>query len=153
MLHKLISSTQLSAPFHFIIYGIVWTKILLEIIMGPVDNSESNSSGTNSKWTDRERVLMLCSRGSLARTRHLVNDLKRLMPHVHGESKYGKNGRMADDLNEMCELSNCTKCLYFESRKGRDVYLVRPEWRDIHEFDKLKFAWIPSRIYLQRKMQ
>jgi ribosome biogenesis protein BRX1 len=77
-----------------------------------------------SKWTDRERVLLLCSRGSLVRTRHLVNDLKRLMPHVHPESKYGKRGKMADDLNEMCELSNCSKCLYFESRKGRDVYMV-----------------------------
>lgn len=30
---------------------------------------------------------------------------------------------MADDLNEMCELANCTSCLYLESRKGMDVYL------------------------------
>jgi ribosome biogenesis protein BRX1 len=85
---------------------------------------EQQEKPDKSKWTDRERVLLLCSRGSLPRTRHLVNDLKRLMPHTHSESKYGKNGNMADDLNEMCELSNCTKCLYFESRKGRDVYLV-----------------------------
>ncbi|KAL7073417.1 hypothetical protein ACQ4LE_007424 [Meloidogyne hapla] len=78
---------------------------------------------TNKKWTDRERVLLLCSRGSVARTRHLVNDLKRLMPHVRSEAKYGKSKSMADDLNEMSELANCTKCLYFESRKGRDVYM------------------------------
>lgn len=45
------------------------------------------------------------------------------MPHVHSESKYGKNGNLADDLNEMGELSNCSKCLYLESRKGRDVYM------------------------------
>uniref|UniRef100_A0A183CCV6 Ribosome biogenesis protein BRX1 homolog n=1 Tax=Globodera pallida TaxID=36090 RepID=A0A183CCV6_GLOPA len=83
----------------------------------------SKHSSINSKWVDRERVMLLCSRGSLARTRHLVNDLKKLMPNAHGESKYGKNGNMAEDLNEMCELANCTKCLYFESRKGRDIYL------------------------------
>uniref|UniRef100_A0A915M2M4 Ribosome biogenesis protein BRX1 homolog n=1 Tax=Meloidogyne javanica TaxID=6303 RepID=A0A915M2M4_MELJA len=77
----------------------------------------------NKKWTDRERVLLLCSRGSVARTRHLINDLKRLMPHIRSEAKYGKSKSMADDLNEMSELANCTKCLYFESRKGRDVYL------------------------------
>jgi ribosome biogenesis protein BRX1 len=85
---------------------------------------EETDKQNQSKWTDRERVLLLCSRGSVARTRHLVNDLQRLMPHVRMESKYGKNGNMADDLNEMCELSNCTKCIYFESRKGRDVYMV-----------------------------
>jgi ribosome biogenesis protein BRX1 len=74
------------------------------------------------KWTDRERVLLLCSRGSLARTRHLINDLKRLMPHVRSEAKFDKKSKL-EDLNEMCELANCTKCLYFESRKGRDTYL------------------------------
>lgn len=86
---------------------------------------DSSIAATNLKWTDRERVMLLCSRGSLVRTRHLLNDLKRMLPHSHGESKYGKNGNIADDLNEMCELSNCSKCMYFESRKGRDVYLVR----------------------------
>jgi len=47
------------------------------------------------------------------------------MPHIRSEAKYGKSKSMADDLNEMSELANCTKCLYFESRKGRDVYLVK----------------------------
>jgi len=65
---------------------------------------------------------MLCSRGSLARTRHLLADWKRLMPHVHGEAKFEKAANM-DQLNEMAELANCSKCIYFESRKRQDVYM------------------------------
>lgn len=74
------------------------------------------------KWTDRERVLLLCSRGSTARTRHLINDLKSLMPHVHCESKFEK-GKELKNLNEIGELANCTKCVYFENRKHRDLYM------------------------------
>nr|CAD2185143.1 unnamed protein product [Meloidogyne enterolobii] len=87
------------------------------------DEDSNDSEDEESSMKDRERVLLLCSRGSVARTRHLINDLKRLMPHIRSEAKYGKSKSMADDLNEMSELANCTKCLYFESRKGRDVYL------------------------------
>uniref|UniRef100_A0A915EKF9 Ribosome biogenesis protein BRX1 homolog n=1 Tax=Ditylenchus dipsaci TaxID=166011 RepID=A0A915EKF9_9BILA len=75
-----------------------------------------------AEWTDRERVLLLCSRGCLARTRHLMNDLKRLMPHVHSEAKFEK-GKGLENLNEIGELANCSKCIYLESRKGRDVYM------------------------------
>ena len=52
-----------------------------EIGSSPSQNGEVESLNINKnqKWTDRERVLLLCSRGSLARTRHLVNDLKRFV--------------------------------------------------------------------------
>uniref|UniRef100_A0A914EGD1 Ribosome biogenesis protein BRX1 homolog n=1 Tax=Acrobeloides nanus TaxID=290746 RepID=A0A914EGD1_9BILA len=84
--------------------------------------TQSNQKVVKSKWTDRDKVLLLCSRGSLARTRHLMNDFKRLMPHVHSEAKFDKKENLGA-LNEIAELSNCSKAMYFESRKGRDVYL------------------------------
>jgi ribosome biogenesis protein BRX1 len=67
-------------------------------------------------------VLVLCSRGSMARTRHLMNDWRRLMPHSHSESKFEKSTSLVE-LNEVAELANCTRCLYFEGRKRQDVYL------------------------------
>lgn len=74
------------------------------------------------KWTDRDRVLGLCSRGSLARTRHMLNDLLRIMPHMKHEVKFEKDQNLKV-LNEVSDLVNCTKCVYFENRKHTDLYL------------------------------
>uniref|UniRef100_A0A183GFX7 Ribosome biogenesis protein BRX1 homolog n=1 Tax=Heligmosomoides polygyrus TaxID=6339 RepID=A0A183GFX7_HELPZ len=73
-------------------------------------------------WTNRERVLVLCSRGADVRTRHLMNDIKVLMPHAKGDSKLDKQKSLVV-INEIAEMKNCTKVLYFESRKHKDVYL------------------------------
>ncbi|KAK6740143.1 hypothetical protein RB195_008549 [Necator americanus] len=73
-------------------------------------------------WTNRERVLVLCSRGADVRTRHLMNDIKVLMPHAKGDSKLDKQKSLVV-INEIAEMKNCTKILYFESRKHKDVYL------------------------------
>lgn len=38
------------------------------------------------------------------------------------ESKVDKKHELVL-LNEMCEMRNCTKCVYFESKKRKDLYL------------------------------
>jgi ribosome biogenesis protein BRX1 len=72
--------------------------------------------------TDKDRVLILCSRGVLARTRHLMKDFKDLMPHIRTESKFEKSCKLTD-INEMAELAHCTRAMYFENRKKHDSYL------------------------------
>ncbi|XP_064090015.1 ribosome biogenesis protein BRX1 homolog [Macrobrachium nipponense] len=74
------------------------------------------------KWINRQRVLIFGSRGLSFRERHLMQDLRAVMPHSKGESKKEKK----DDIkiiNEMCEMKNCSKCIYFENRKKRDLYM------------------------------
>ncbi|XP_068219116.1 ribosome biogenesis protein BRX1 homolog [Palaemon carinicauda] len=74
------------------------------------------------KWTNRQRVLIFGSRGLSFRERHLMQDLKTIMPHSKGESKKEKK----DDIkaiNEICEMKNCSKCIYFENRKKKDLYM------------------------------
>ncbi|CAJ0600038.1 unnamed protein product [Cylicocyclus nassatus] len=73
-------------------------------------------------WTNRERVLVLCSRGADVRTRHLMNDIKVLMPHAKGDSKLDRQKSLVV-INEIAEMKNCTKILYFESKKQKDTYL------------------------------
>lgn len=77
---------------------------------------------TKPEWTNRERVLVLSSRGVSYRDRHLMNDLKTMMPHSKGDSKIDKKQKLAY-LNEIAEMKNCSKCLYFEARKKKDLYL------------------------------
>ncbi|KAI6204792.1 Ribosome biogenesis protein BRX1-like protein [Aphelenchoides besseyi] len=99
--------------------------------------------------TDKDRVLVLCSRGVLARTRHLMKNVKDLLPHTRSESKFEKSCKLTD-LNEMAELDSCTRCLYFENRKKRDSYMWVADVRggasvkflitNIHTMQELKLA-------------
>ncbi|KAF1760003.1 hypothetical protein GCK72_008249 [Caenorhabditis remanei] len=73
-------------------------------------------------WTNRERVLVLCSRGADVRTRYLMKDIKDLLPHAKGDSKLDQQ-KSLKALNEIAEMKNCTKVMYFESRKRKDTYL------------------------------
>ncbi|XP_023727766.1 ribosome biogenesis protein BRX1 homolog isoform X2 [Cryptotermes secundus] len=74
------------------------------------------------KWINKQRVLIFGSRGISHRDRHLMQDLRALMPHSKPESKMERK----DDLfvvNEICEMKNCNKCILFEGRLKRDLYM------------------------------
>ena len=71
---------------------------------------------------NRQRILLLSSRGIVHRFRHLLNDLHLLMPHSKKESKLDQKHKL-EVINELSELSNCNNALYFEVRKHQDLYL------------------------------
>lgn len=87
----------------------------------PQENTEETRKRAEL-WTNRERVLVLCSRGADVRTRYLMKDLKDLLPHAKGDSKLDQQ-KSLNVLNEIAEMKNCTKVMYFESRKRKDTYL------------------------------
>jgi len=70
----------------------------------------------------KQRVLILCSRGATNRFRHLMQDLRTLLPHSKKESKLDDKEHISV-LNEMCELKSCSSCIYFEIRKKQDCYM------------------------------
>jgi ribosome biogenesis protein BRX1 len=55
------------------------------------------------------------------RHRHLLNDLYSLMPHSRKEAKLDTKTKLYQ-LNELAELYNCNNVLFFEARKGKDLY-------------------------------
>ncbi|KAJ3605620.1 hypothetical protein NHX12_027665 [Muraenolepis orangiensis] len=74
------------------------------------------------KWTNKERVLIFSSRGVNFRTRHLMNDLRTMMPHSKADTKMDRKDKLFV-INEVCEIKNCNKCLYFEAKKKQDLYM------------------------------
>merc|ERR1712193_73049 len=85
--------------------------------------SKSNKSATkkadgpsNGIKKNKQRVLILSSRGVTYRHRHLLNDLATMLPHGRKDAKF-------DSKSELSELYNCNNCLYLEGRKGLDGYL------------------------------
>lgn len=75
-----------------------------------------------SKWVNKQRVLVFSSRGITFRSRHLMNDLRTMMPHSKSESKMDRKDQLFV-INEICEMKNCNKCLFFEGKKKQDLYL------------------------------
>ncbi|XP_069026809.1 ribosome biogenesis protein BRX1 homolog [Embiotoca jacksoni] len=74
------------------------------------------------KWTNKERVLIFSSRGINFRTRHLMQDLRTMMPHSKADTKMDRKDKLFI-VNEVCEIKNCNKCLFFEAKKKQDLYM------------------------------
>jgi ribosome biogenesis protein BRX1 len=75
-----------------------------------------------TKWINKERVLVLGSRGITHRDRHLMLNMREMLPHSKSEPKMDPKDALSE-INEMAEIRNCGKCLFFENRKRKDLYL------------------------------
>ncbi|XP_032811357.2 ribosome biogenesis protein BRX1 homolog [Petromyzon marinus] len=77
---------------------------------------------SRGRWTNKERVLIFSSRGINYRTRHLMQDLRSIMPHSKPDTKMDRKDKLFV-VNEICEMKNCNKCIYFEAKKKMDLYM------------------------------
>ncbi|CAB0029631.1 unnamed protein product [Trichogramma brassicae] len=75
-----------------------------------------------TKWVNKQRVLIFATRGINHKNRHLMEDLKTLMPHSKPEAKMERTPDLRI-VNEICESKNCNKAILFEGRKKRDLYM------------------------------
>lgn len=75
-----------------------------------------------SKYINKQRTLVLSSRGITHRDRHLLSDLRDLLPHSKKDVKYDAKDELAA-VNELCEMKNCNNCIFFEARKRKDLYM------------------------------
>lgn len=51
-----------------------------------------------------------------------MNDIASLLPHSRKDAKFDSKSRLGE-LNELAELYNCNNVLFFEARKGKDLYV------------------------------
>ena len=101
------------------------------------------------KWKNKQRVLVFCARGVTYRARHLMTDLRSLIPHSRADTKLDRKEDLAT-INEICEMKNCQKCIFFEMRKKKDVYMwvvntpngpsAKFLVENIHTMDELKLT-------------
>lgn len=123
-------------------------KALRQPKHGKVEKTESSSSNEN-KRINRQRVLLISSRGITYRHRHLISDLQALLPHARKEPKLDTKKTLYE-LNEIAELYNCNNIMYFECRKHEDLYLwiskppngptIKFHVMNLHTLDELNFT-------------
>lgn len=109
----------------------------------------SKDSSEKAKHINRQRVLVISSRGVTYRHRHLINDLLALLPHARKEPKFDSKKNLYQ-LNEVAELYNCNNVFFFECRKHQDLYLwvskppngptMKFHIQNLHTLDELNFT-------------
>lgn len=118
------------------------------------NKEDGPTAGSGAGKRNKQKVLMLTSRGVTYRHRHLLKDLHSLMPHSRMDTKLdtkyvlllgslygGHMGEQSDkrcrtklyQLNELAELYNCNNIVYFEMRKKQDCYMYVQGQRFKHE--------------------
>ncbi|KAH9966839.1 ribosome biogenesis protein BRX1 [Russula dissimulans] len=114
------------------------------------DGEEDDLSGRSlKKKRNKQRVLLLSSRGITHRMRHLMNDLEALLPHVKKDSKLDSKNHL-HLLPELADLHSCNNTLYFEARRHEDLYLwaaktpngpsIKLHVQNVHTMDELKMT-------------
>jgi hypothetical protein len=66
-------------------------------------------------FKNKQRVLVLCTRGVTQRYRHLMSDMIKLLPHSKKEVKMQQKEQLFV-INEIAEMKSCNNCLFFEVR-------------------------------------
>lgn len=114
----------------------------------------TSSFVSDGRYRNKQRCLVLCSRGVTARYRHLLEDLRTLIPHHKKESKLDAgNESTGKAVADICEMRGCNTVLFLECRKHQDAYLwmgrtggqspgpsVRFHVTNIHTMDELRLT-------------
>ncbi|KIJ35753.1 hypothetical protein M422DRAFT_106020, partial [Sphaerobolus stellatus SS14] len=110
---------------------------------------EMADGAPEKKRKNKQRVLLLSSRGVTHRMRHLMNDLEVLLPHVKKDSKLDSKSQL-HLLPELADLNNCNNALYFEARRHEDLYMwaaktpngpsIKMHVQNVHTMDELKMT-------------
>lgn len=115
-----------------------------------VDKQKSSTFVSDGRYRNKQRCLVLCSRGVTARYRHLLEDMRTLMPHHKKESKLdaGSAG-VGQAVNDIMELRSCNSVMFLECRKRQDCYMwlglangpsARFHISNIHTMDELRLT-------------
>jgi ribosome biogenesis protein BRX1 len=107
------------------------------------------SSSVKFAYTNKQRVLILSSRGITARYRHLLEDLKKLIPHHKKDNKLDDKGDI-QAVNEIADMKSCNQVVYLETRKHQDLYMyigktpngpsAKFHCVNVHTMDELKLT-------------
>lgn len=114
------------------------------------DAQAAGSSKRNNKVAARkDKVLLLSSRGTTQRMRHLISDLNQLLPHTKKDAKLDSKSAL-HLVNELADLHSCNNALYFEARRHEDLYLwttrapngpsVKWHVQNVHTMEELKMT-------------
>ncbi|ORC92528.1 putative ribosome biogenesis protein [Trypanosoma theileri] len=105
---------------------------------------------TDKRMTNRQKCLVLGSRNISSKDRHLLINIRDLMPHAREHAKLGRTQNVGNDLEELCSLHQCNSTLFFEAHRHDISYLwiaqaphgpsVKLQLTNVHTADEIRMA-------------
>ena len=105
---------------------------------------------TAKKMTNRQKMLVLGARSMASKDRHLLLDLRGLMPHSREHPKLGRSNTLGDDLIELCSLHQCNGVLFMEPHRNDVSYMwigqapsgpsIKMQVSNVHTADEIRMA-------------
>lgn len=102
------------------------------------------------KASNKQKCLVLGSRNMNGRDRHLLLDLRGLMPHSREHAKLATADEMGDQLQELATLHHCNSVMYIEAHRHDVAYMwlaqspagpsVKLQLANVHTADSLRMA-------------
>jgi len=68
-------------------------------------------------WKNKQRTMVFCSRDIDPRFRHLMEDVKKILPHHKAEKKFENKTSRLNEINALCETRSCNNVIYFEGQE------------------------------------
>jgi len=93
-----------------------------QVDLPPATRKSDDPINKKSKWVNRQRLLIFSARGITFRHRHLMMDLRTLLPHHKPDNKRDRKEPVRF-INELCEMKHANACMYFEGRKKQDLFM------------------------------
>lgn len=88
----------------------------------PAPVADMSAKWDLNRYINKQRTLVFSSRGINHRDRHLLSDLRDMLPHSKKDFKFDAKGKLSM-INEVCELKSCNNCIFLESKKRTDLYM------------------------------
>lgn len=107
-------------------------------------------STTDKRMTNRQKALVLGGRTMTSKDRHLLNELRGLMPHSREHSKISRSGKLGDDIIELCSLHQCNSVLFIDPHRKDISYMwiaqspsgpsIKMQLSNVHTADEIRMA-------------
>lgn len=104
----------------------------------------------DQRMTNRQKCLVLGGRAISSKDRHLLLDLRGLMPHAREHAKLGRTQHVGDDLIELCDLHQCNSVMYVDPHRQDVTYLwvgqaphgpsIKMQLTNVHTADEVRMA-------------
>lgn len=115
-----------------------------------VGNFQARRATTDKRMANRQKCLVLGGRSVTSKDRHLMLDLRGLMPHAREHAKLGRSNTLGDDLVELCSLHQCNSVMYVDPHRADVSYLwlgqapngpsIKFQLTNVHTADEIRMA-------------
>ena len=123
----------------------------VETVAAPLPRATTTAAALAASvpYTNKQRVLVFGSRGLTSRYRHLMLDLRAMLPHHKKDSKLDTKDNLST-VNEIAEMKGCNTTIFFDVRKKRDLFVwlshtpsgpsVKFHAVNVHTMDELRLT-------------